>query len=92
VRDTRLVCLPCPFGERLFHHRRGIDEDFDLRAKPAGNELGEMLELAFDNIMIIAVARIDRNIAPIGKRECGQRIIWRGIAETQRDHAARLRP
>ncbi len=76
-RLTRLVCLPCQprpaaVGERLLHHRRGVDEDLDfsLLGARARDEPGrERLQPALDHVVIVAMARIDRDraAAPVAR-------------------------
>jgi hypothetical protein len=93
-----LPAKPGRLAERLFHHRRGIDENLDadlaqaapgrFRHQPAGQRLQGLL----DRIVIVLPLRIDRNpraLRASGKR---QRIGGRGIGHAQRDHALRLGP
>ena len=62
-------------GQRLFHDRRGIDEDFDVApADVRDDELGQRLERAFDDVVVIPVAGIDRNRRPVGAAERGERV------------------
>ena len=54
-----VLALPaqaCGLGQRLFHHRRGIDKDLHLAAETGDHELGKMLELAAQHVVIVAVA------------------------------------
>ena len=57
---------PGGLGERLFHHRGGIDEDFDLQAGLATEPAGEGLELAFDDAVIVAALRVNGDCAALG--------------------------
>ena len=43
--------------KRLFHHRRGIDEDLDLAAIGFRDPGGEPLQPPFEDIMIIGACR-----------------------------------
>ena len=67
-----LPAQPGALGERLFHDRRRIDKQFE-RARPAlVDPMRERLQPAFQNLVVIAAARIDRNdaaIAPFQKRQ-----------------------
>ncbi len=59
-------------GERLLHHRRRIDEHLDLgpsRARRRDEPGGERLQPALDDVMIVAVARIDRDRGAVAGRE-----------------------
>ncbi len=51
------------FGERLFHHRRRVDEDLHahvpIRAGARGELRRDALQRPFDQIVIVAVSRID---------------------------------
>ena len=52
-------------GERLFHQRRGIDEHLDVGAGPRRKAGGDLLQLALDQVVIVAVAGIDRDRRPV---------------------------
>ena len=63
-------------GERLLHHRRGIDEHLRRsgtaglwRARPARS-----FRRALDHVVIVAMSRINGNIAAGGRSQPGQRI------------------
>jgi hypothetical protein len=87
-----LPAQPGALGQRLFHHRRGIHEHLDRGPEPPGDELRQVLELALEHVVVVAVPRIDRNIAAVGPIERRQRIAVRGITVPQRNHAACLGP
>jgi hypothetical protein len=46
-------------GERLFHDRRGIDEDFHVAARTINEPAPDLLEPRFDQVVIIVAARVD---------------------------------
>ena len=53
-------------GERLLHHGRGVDEHFYVSARLArmsDDEGGERFQPALDDVVIVAMARIDRDRA-----------------------------
>ena len=55
-------------GERLLHHRRGVDEHLDLDRLGTGRgdePGGERLQLAFDHLVIVAVAGVDGDRAAV---------------------------
>ena len=80
-------------GQRLFHHRRRIDEDLHITAACARDEKArQLLQLALDDIVIIPVAGVDGNIAPVRVGKVLQRIPGRAIVHGQHDDGAHLRP
>ena len=88
-RETRLVCLPCQpmparCGQRLFHHRRGVDEDLE-RARPSpGDRIARALQPRFDEIVIVAPARIDGDRAAVARSSsAGQRIVLGRIVDAR---------
>ena len=87
-----LPAEPGGLGERLFHDRRGVDEHFDVAAAPGGDLAGQFLELALDDVVIVAVLRIDgdRGAALVGKR--GERVRLRPVIHAEHDDRADLRP
>ncbi len=52
--------------QRLFHHRGGVDEDLDVGPALGGEQPGDALELALDDVVIVAPARIERNRRLVG--------------------------
>jgi len=79
-------------GQRLLHHRRGIDEHLHAGAEARDHELREMLEHPLHEVVVVPPARVDRDIAATRVIERAERIAVRGIGQAERDHAARLRP
>ena len=78
--------------KRLFHQRRSIDKHFNISAAFARQPLRELLQLAFDDIVIIAPRGISRNKATTflpQQRDC---IIRACVALAYKDRAARLLP
>ena len=65
-------------GERLFHHRRGVDEDLDLAAGRVDQPAANRFEPRFDHVVIIVAAGIDRDAAARAVFQDRQRI---GIAD-----------
>ena len=93
--EVGVLALPADagaFGQRLLHHRRGVDEHLHRRAEARHDELREVLQLALDHVVIVAVAGIDRDAAAVGLVERGERIVLRRIGQAEGDHAARRRP
>ena len=73
-RDTRLVCLPCQpmpgrLRQRLFQQRCGVDEHLHLGAEPAVHPAGQLLQPALEQLVIVAVAGIDRDGGPRARRQ-----------------------
>ena len=88
-----VLALPADAGprrQRLFHHRRGIDEHLHLRPEARHDELRQMLQHALDHVVVVAIARIDRDVAAVGLLQRGQRIAVGRVGQAERDHAARL--
>ena len=84
---------PRRLPQRLFHHRRGIDEHLELAIGPPPHQpAGQRLQRLLHHIMVIATLRIDRNARPFGIIGQRQRIGMGGITHPQHDHASRLGP
>ena len=79
-------------GERLFHDGGGVDEDFDFLAGGVGEPAGDLLEPRFDEIVIIAVAGVDGDIARAFIVEARHRIIVRPVIHGQHDNAFDVGP
>ncbi len=59
-----MLALPAKPGsrsQRLFHDGRCIDEHLDVLPGAGGKAACHMLELALDDVVIVAVLRIDRD-------------------------------
>jgi len=79
--------------QRLFHHRRGIDEHLDLGLGSFGDQPArDRLQRLFDDVMIVGALRIDRNTAPARMPRKRERVERRGIAHAERDHRLDLGP
>ena len=93
-----LPAQPRRLPQRLFHHRRGIDENLYTNvAKPPPRRLrhqpaGEVFQRLFHRIVVIRPLRINRNARPIPHLGQRQRIASRRVTHPQRDHALRLWP
>src|SRR5690606_20538903 len=60
VRVLALPAEPRGFREGLLHHGRGVDEDLHLRARPFREPAGNLLQPLLDEVVVVAVLRIDR--------------------------------
>jgi len=86
------------FAERLFHHRRRIDEDLHAGfTQPAFFRFGHQparqgLQRLLHGIVIVATLGIDRDPRPVRLISQGQGIAARSIAHPQGNHAARFAP
>ena len=73
-----MLALPAEagaLGERLFHHRRGIDEDLERRRSRLADEPGgQHFQPALDEVVIIAIAGIDRDRRRRFFRKDGERV------------------
>jgi len=79
-------------GERLFHHRRGIDKDLHIFAGARGKTGCDLLQPPLDDVVIIAVAGIDRNggLVRFGKQVA--RIFFRAVVQSEHDDGAHVAP
>ena len=79
-------------GQRLFHQRGGVDEHLDvrpLRLRRGDKKRSELFELSFDDIVIVAMARVDGNRASILDSERRKRIAAGAVVEAKHDEAPR---
>ena len=99
--EIGVLALPAEaglLGQRLFHHRGGVDEDLHLAlAQPHAPGLGQkvlrqLLEPALDDVVIVAVAGIDGDGRLLARGKRRQRVVVGGVAERKADHPARVRP
>ncbi len=58
-----LPAEPGARGERLLHHRRGIDEQLHLALRERLHARGERLELRLEHVVIVGALRVDRDRA-----------------------------
>ena len=88
-----MFALPAEPGarrERLLEQRRRVDEHFYVRLfrpRRSDQKRRELLELALEDIVIVAVARVDRNGAGLGALERRQRIGVGAVVEAEHDDA-----
>ncbi len=80
--------------QRLLHDRRGIDENLHLHTRRGAgdDELREVLQPALDDVVVIAMPRIDRDIAPIRLAQRRKRVALRRVTCAQRYDAADVGP
>jgi len=88
-----LPAQPGKLRQRLLHHRRRIDEYFYVAvAGPFQQKGGKFLESSFDEVMIIAMARVDGNRRAVALRERRARIDGGAVIDAEHDDAMRFRP
>src|SRR6185437_4977308 len=87
-----LPAEPGRFGERLFHDRRGVDENLELTRPARIDPARELLQALLDEVVIVAMARIDRDRAALALAKRSQRIVLGGVIEAEHDDAPRLGP
>ena len=100
AHEVGVLALPAKarrLPQRLFHHRRGVDENLDLRRAALALGLGdepasEPLQPLLDHVVIVAVLGIDRDRRPVALLEHRHRIMPRAVILGQHDHRARLGP
>ena len=83
-----LPAQPRRLRQRLLQQRRGVDEHLHLAHRAAVHPAGQLLQPALDQLVIVAVARVDRDVArdpaaasvgqrvAVGRRSSGRRR-WR---------------
>ncbi len=87
-----LPAEPRLLRQRLLQHRGGVDEHLHLGRETRGEPAGELLEPALEHVVIVAMAGIDRQIAPIGSSSSGSGS-WRGpVVQAADDRGAGRRP
>ena len=90
-----MLALPAEtggLGQRFLHDGGGIDEKLDLAAIGLAHPAAERLELLFDDIVIVAMAGIERDIAHNAVARGSAGILRRPIVEAENDDRARRRP
>ena len=83
---------PSRLGQRLFHQRGGIDEHLDLGPGAPRQQARQLLELALDQLVIVAVAGIDGDIAAIARLERQHWVGRRPVIDPEHDDRACLGP
>jgi hypothetical protein len=79
-------------GERLFHHRCGVDKNFHVAAGAIDEPASDLFQTGFDQVVVIVAARIDRNGAAAWLLENGKRIAIRSVIDAEHQDGAHLRP
>ena len=79
-------------GQRLFHQRGGIDEDLYFAAAFSREPGGEVLQLRFKRVVIIAAGGVERDGAARAPRQNVQRIGGWRVREDADDGLFRLGP
>ena len=93
--EIGVLALPAEtgrFAQGFFHERRGIDEDLHLSARFACEPRSDPLELALDDVMIVAPERINGNDALVLPGEPAKRVDILRVDDSQHDYRARLGP
>ena len=79
-------------GQRFFHHRRRIDEDFDIAAGSGGKAPGDAFQPALDQIMVIAILGIDGYCGLVPVAQNFERIAVGTIVHPEHQDRLHLRP
>ena len=79
-------------GERLFHHRRGVDEDLHIAAGLRCQPARQGLEPRLDDVVIVIAVGVDRHRATVALFEDRERIVGGGVIQSQHDDRAHRRP
>ena len=96
-RETRIRVLALPaeagrFGERLLHHRRGVDEYLDVAAGVFDEPAPEAFEPLLDQLVVVVALGVDRYGAARARFQDRQRIIGRTVVDAEHHHRAHLGP
>ena len=90
-----VLALPAEAGrlcQRLLHHRRGIDEDFDVAAGVLDQPASKRLQPRLDHIVVVVALRIDRDGAAQALLQDRERIVLRTVIDAEHDDRARVFP
>ena len=79
-------------GQRLFHHRGGIDKDLNIPAILTNDPACHLLQAFFDQIVIITVAGIAGDIGKVRLLQHRHWVFFRPIIHRQNNHAAHIGP
>ena len=79
-------------GQRLFHHRGGVDEHLHVAARLGDEPARQALEALLDDVVIVVALGIDRDRAAIAGAEHGQGIAVRAVIHPEHDDGPHLRP
>ena len=79
-------------GERLLHHRGGVDEHLHVAAGPRHEAAGDQLQAPLQHIVIVAVAGIDGDGAAVRLRQHREGALARAVVEGEHHHGLRLWP
>ncbi len=96
-RLTSTVCLPCqpiPAASASGFSISGAVSTNTFTSAPVHRleQPGQFLELALDDVVIVAIARIDRDVADLRSLQVGHRVGIGPVVHPQHDHRARLAP
>ena len=80
------------FGNRLFHHCRGVDEHFHLAASIFNQPARDLLEPRLDQLVIVVALGVDRDGGAVLARQDRQRVLVRPVIHAQHDHRAHVWP
>ena len=93
--DVGMFALPAQArfrGQRLFHHRRGVDKDLHVAAGIGDQPACNFFQTRLDQFVIVVAFGIDRNRGAVALLQDRQRIFVRPVIHAEHDHRADIRP
>ena len=79
-------------GERLFHQRGSVDEDFHIRAGECGDLAGELFEAGLDEVVRVPPPRVYGDVADLALDEGVEGVVVRTVIHRDDEGRAGLRP
>ena len=87
-----LPAEPGRLGQRLLHHRRGVDEDLERLAGRPVQPAPQRLQPLLENVVIVVPLRVDGDRAVRALTEDRARVGVRSVVDAQHDHGPHAVP
>ena len=79
-------------GQRLFHHRGGVDKHFHLAAGVSHQPARQLFQAGFDQFVIVIAFGVGRDGGAVLLRQDRQWIVARSVVHAEHDHRAHFGP